>query len=135
MLRMEKSLMNTFSFDLQALCATGCLTITPVGPMVCPTPPSACRVRGIFLGTFKVGNLWMQLRSEPPFLLIPEAVWLCVCVCVRTVQHGMVYQECKANGQWDTEKNTSECDSDEPPRVRNLIFITLPASYCRIHSE
>ncbi|CAG01110.1 unnamed protein product, partial [Tetraodon nigroviridis] len=32
------------------------------------------------------------------------------------VQHGMVYQECKANGQWDTKKNTSECDSNEPSR-------------------
>ncbi|XP_068193437.1 glucagon receptor isoform X1 [Antennarius striatus] len=27
------------------------------------------------------------------------------------VQHGMVYQECDANGQWVTLKNTSECDS------------------------
>ncbi|XP_037332617.2 glucagon receptor [Pungitius pungitius] len=30
------------------------------------------------------------------------------------VQHGMVYQECDANGQWVTMKNTSECDSNDP---------------------
>uniref|UniRef100_A0A7N9AXK1 Glucagon receptor a n=1 Tax=Mastacembelus armatus TaxID=205130 RepID=A0A7N9AXK1_9TELE len=30
------------------------------------------------------------------------------------VQHGMVYQECDANGQWVTMKNTSECDSNHP---------------------
>lgn len=30
------------------------------------------------------------------------------------VQHGLVYQECDANGQWLTMKNTSECDSDDP---------------------
>ncbi|XP_071385862.1 glucagon receptor [Centroberyx affinis] len=29
------------------------------------------------------------------------------------VQHGMVYQECDANGQWVTMKNTSECDSND----------------------
>uniref|UniRef100_A0A4W6G035 Glucagon receptor a n=1 Tax=Lates calcarifer TaxID=8187 RepID=A0A4W6G035_LATCA len=29
------------------------------------------------------------------------------------VQHGMVYQECDANGQWVTTKNTSECDSND----------------------
>ncbi|XP_077591233.1 glucagon receptor isoform X3 [Stigmatopora nigra] len=29
------------------------------------------------------------------------------------VQHGLVYQECDANGQWLT-KNTSECDSNGP---------------------
>ncbi|XP_076000263.1 glucagon receptor [Genypterus blacodes] len=28
------------------------------------------------------------------------------------VQHGMVYRECDANGQWVTMKNTSECDSN-----------------------
>ncbi|TKS92054.1 Glucagon receptor [Collichthys lucidus] len=27
------------------------------------------------------------------------------------VKHGMVYQECDANGQWVTPQNTSECDS------------------------
>nr|XP_020466154.1 glucagon receptor isoform X1 [Monopterus albus] len=30
------------------------------------------------------------------------------------VQHGMVYQECDANGQWVTMKNTSECDFNDP---------------------
>ncbi|XP_061830415.2 glucagon receptor-like [Nerophis lumbriciformis] len=30
------------------------------------------------------------------------------------VQYGMVYQECNANGQWVTMKNTSECDSNDP---------------------
>ncbi|XP_061605532.1 glucagon receptor isoform X2 [Phyllopteryx taeniolatus] len=30
------------------------------------------------------------------------------------VQHGLVYQECDANGQWLTMKNTSECDSNNP---------------------
>ncbi|XP_077385327.1 glucagon receptor [Festucalex cinctus] len=30
------------------------------------------------------------------------------------VQHGLVYQECDANGQWLTMKNTSECDSSGP---------------------
>uniref|UniRef100_A0A3Q1FX27 Glucagon receptor a n=1 Tax=Acanthochromis polyacanthus TaxID=80966 RepID=A0A3Q1FX27_9TELE len=30
------------------------------------------------------------------------------------VQHGMVYQECDANGQWMTVKNTTECDSHVP---------------------
>ncbi|XP_035471072.1 glucagon receptor isoform X1 [Scophthalmus maximus] len=30
------------------------------------------------------------------------------------VLHGMVYQECDANGQWLTTKNTSECDSNNP---------------------
>nr|XP_019949730.1 PREDICTED: glucagon receptor-like isoform X2 [Paralichthys olivaceus] len=30
------------------------------------------------------------------------------------VQHGMVYQECDANGQWVATKNTSECDSNNP---------------------
>ncbi|XP_036946061.1 glucagon receptor isoform X1 [Acanthopagrus latus] len=30
------------------------------------------------------------------------------------VRHGMVYQECDANGQWVTMKNTSECDSSDP---------------------
>ncbi|KAG7505898.1 hypothetical protein JOB18_042354 [Solea senegalensis] len=30
------------------------------------------------------------------------------------VQHGKVYQECDANGQWMTAKNTSECDSNNP---------------------
>lgn len=30
------------------------------------------------------------------------------------VQHGMVYQECDANGQWVPTKNTSECDSNDP---------------------
>ncbi|GLD74414.1 glucagon receptor, partial [Lates japonicus] len=29
------------------------------------------------------------------------------------VQHGMVYQECDADGQWVTMKNTSECDSND----------------------
>lgn len=62
----EKSLRKTFSFDLQASCATGCLTTTPAGPTGCPTAPSACRVRGICLGTIRVGSLWMQLHSQPP---------------------------------------------------------------------
>ncbi|XP_067333702.1 glucagon receptor isoform X1 [Channa argus] len=35
-----------------------------------------------------------------------------ICVCLCAVQHGMVYQECDANGQWVTTKNTSECDSN-----------------------
>ncbi|XP_030264131.1 glucagon receptor isoform X1 [Sparus aurata] len=30
------------------------------------------------------------------------------------VRRGMVYQECDANGQWVTMKNTSECDSSDP---------------------
>ncbi|CAJ1075212.1 glucagon receptor [Xyrichtys novacula] len=30
------------------------------------------------------------------------------------VKHGMVYQECDANGQWLMMKNTSECDSSDP---------------------
>uniref|UniRef100_A0A3Q0RD44 Glucagon receptor a n=1 Tax=Amphilophus citrinellus TaxID=61819 RepID=A0A3Q0RD44_AMPCI len=34
------------------------------------------------------------------------------------VQHGLVYQECDANGQWVTTKNTSECDSHELDSVR-----------------
>ncbi|KAL7378239.1 hypothetical protein ABVT39_010793 [Epinephelus coioides] len=29
------------------------------------------------------------------------------------VKHGMVYQDCDANGQWATTKNTSECDSND----------------------
>lgn len=29
------------------------------------------------------------------------------------VQHGMVYQECDANGQWVNTKNTSECDPND----------------------
>ncbi|XP_015253995.1 PREDICTED: glucagon receptor [Cyprinodon variegatus] len=32
------------------------------------------------------------------------------------VQHGMVYRECDANGQWVTKKNTSECDIHETNR-------------------
>ncbi|XP_029692324.1 glucagon receptor [Takifugu rubripes] len=32
------------------------------------------------------------------------------------VQHGVLYQECDATGQWVTDKNTSECDSNVPPR-------------------
>ncbi|XP_069559058.1 glucagon receptor isoform X1 [Brachyistius frenatus] len=32
----------------------------------------------------------------------------------QKVQHGMVYQECDANGQWVTIENTSECDSTDP---------------------
>lgn len=30
------------------------------------------------------------------------------------VKHGMVYQDCDANGQWATTKNTSECDFNDP---------------------
>ncbi|XP_013880615.1 glucagon receptor [Austrofundulus limnaeus] len=30
------------------------------------------------------------------------------------VQHGMVYKECDANGQWVTAENTSECESHDP---------------------
>ncbi|KAM9780196.1 glucagon receptor [Neosynchiropus ocellatus] len=30
------------------------------------------------------------------------------------VQHGFVYLECYANGQWALQKNTSECDSNDP---------------------
>ncbi|XP_041861534.1 glucagon receptor [Melanotaenia boesemani] len=30
------------------------------------------------------------------------------------VQHGMVHQECDANGQWVTVYNTSECESHDP---------------------
>lgn len=41
-------------FYPQALCATGLLTITPVGLMDSPTPPSMCHVRGICRGTIKV---------------------------------------------------------------------------------
>lgn len=67
---------NMFSLDLQALCATGCLTITPAGPTDSPTPPSACRAPGIFLGTIKVGNLWIQLPPQPPFQEI-----MCMCAC------------------------------------------------------
>lgn len=35
------------------------------------------------------------------------------------VQHGMVYQDCDANGRWVTVKNTSECDFTDPSPVRN----------------
>lgn len=35
------------------------------------------------------------------------------------VQHGMVYQDCDANGRWVTVKNTSECDFTDPNPVRN----------------
>eukprot|EP00064_Thunnus_orientalis_P008575 superscaffoldBa00001029_g8598 len=30
-----------------------------------------------------------------------------------TVQHGMVYQECNASGQWVTTNNSTECDSND----------------------
>lgn len=35
------------------------------------------------------------------------------------VQHGMVYQDCDANGRWVMVKNTSECDFTDPSPVRN----------------
>jgi len=48
-----------------------------------------------------------------------------VSVCVRLVQHGMVYQECDANGQWVTMKNTSECDENDPSLVKKTSLIHL----------
>lgn len=42
-----------------------------------------------------------------------------VCTPV-VVQHGSVYQECDANGQWVTVKNTSECDLTDLSQVRKL---------------
>ncbi len=51
-----------------------------------------------------------------------KSLCVCVCVCVCVVQHGMVYQECDANGQWVTTKNTSECDSNDLSQVRNVSF-------------
>eukprot|EP00063_Salmo_salar_P066493 XP_014041328.1 PREDICTED: glucagon receptor-like isoform X1 [Salmo salar] len=30
------------------------------------------------------------------------------------VQHGWVYRECDADGQWVPQKNTSECDANDP---------------------
>uniref|UniRef100_A0A3B4E024 Uncharacterized protein n=1 Tax=Pygocentrus nattereri TaxID=42514 RepID=A0A3B4E024_PYGNA len=32
----------------------------------------------------------------------------------RTVQHGLVYLECDADGQWVKKKNTSECEPNDP---------------------
>ncbi|CAG5897872.1 glucagon receptor [Menidia menidia] len=46
------------------------------------------------------------------------------------VQHGMVYQECDANGQWVTVKNTSECDSHDPsPQYYGHIRIMYTVGY------
>ncbi|XP_028268647.1 glucagon receptor isoform X2 [Parambassis ranga] len=45
------------------------------------------------------------------------------------VQHGMVYQECDANGQWVTVKNTSECDSHDPSLYYAHIRIMYTVGY------
>uniref|UniRef100_A0A3B4UQZ3 Glucagon receptor a n=1 Tax=Seriola dumerili TaxID=41447 RepID=A0A3B4UQZ3_SERDU len=45
------------------------------------------------------------------------------------VQHGMVYQECDANGQWVTTKNTSECDSNDPSQYYGHIRIMYTVGY------
>lgn len=50
-------------FFPQALCATGLLTITPVGPMDSPTPLSVCHVHGICRGIIKV-NLFRLYVSH-----------------------------------------------------------------------
>ncbi|XP_077591232.1 glucagon receptor isoform X2 [Stigmatopora nigra] len=44
------------------------------------------------------------------------------------VQHGLVYQECDANGQWLT-KNTSECDSNGPSQFYGHIRIMYTVGY------
>lgn len=44
----------------QVLCATGLLTIMHVGLMDSPTPLSVCLVRGIYLGTIKVRDMWVS---------------------------------------------------------------------------
>lgn len=44
--------------------------------------------------------------------------YTCMHVCVCAVQHGMVYQECDANGKWVTMENTSECDPLDSTPVR-----------------
>uniref|UniRef100_A0A8C4DN79 Glucagon receptor n=1 Tax=Dicentrarchus labrax TaxID=13489 RepID=A0A8C4DN79_DICLA len=45
------------------------------------------------------------------------------------VQHGMVYQECDANGQWVTTKNTSECDSSDPVQYYGHIRVMYTVGY------
>ncbi|KAM8844410.1 glucagon receptor isoform 1-T2 [Spinachia spinachia] len=46
------------------------------------------------------------------------------------VQHGMVYQECDANGQWVTRKNTNECDSnDTSPQYYAHIRVMYTVGY------
>uniref|UniRef100_A0A672ZC00 Glucagon receptor-like n=1 Tax=Sphaeramia orbicularis TaxID=375764 RepID=A0A672ZC00_9TELE len=46
------------------------------------------------------------------------------------VQHGMIYQECDANGQWVVTKNTSECDSNDlRPHYYGYIRIMYTVGY------
>uniref|UniRef100_A0A8C7XF24 Glucagon receptor a n=1 Tax=Oryzias sinensis TaxID=183150 RepID=A0A8C7XF24_9TELE len=46
------------------------------------------------------------------------------------VQHGMVYQECDANGKWVTMENTSECDPlDSTPLYYGHIRIMYTVGY------
>uniref|UniRef100_A0A3Q2Z8A3 Glucagon receptor a n=1 Tax=Hippocampus comes TaxID=109280 RepID=A0A3Q2Z8A3_HIPCM len=45
------------------------------------------------------------------------------------VQHGLVYQECDANGQWLTMKNTSECDSSGPSQVQPQYYSHIRIMY------
>lgn len=39
-----------------------------------------------------------------------EFVYDSLCI---PVQHGLVYLECKADGQWAKEKNVSECETND----------------------
>lgn len=39
-----------------------------------------------------------------------ELVYDSLCI---TVQHGLVYLECKADGQWAKEMNASECETND----------------------
>lgn len=38
------------------------------------------------------------------------------CLCIP-VQHGMVYLECMADGQWAKQKNASECETNDPAQT------------------
>ncbi|KAI4891178.1 hypothetical protein NFI96_016487, partial [Prochilodus magdalenae] len=35
----------------------------------------------------------------------------------KSVQHGLVYLECDADGQWSKKKNTSECEPNDPDQM------------------
>uniref|UniRef100_A0A4W5PVH6 G-protein coupled receptors family 2 profile 1 domain-containing protein n=1 Tax=Hucho hucho TaxID=62062 RepID=A0A4W5PVH6_9TELE len=39
------------------------------------------------------------------------------------VQHGSVYRECDADGQWVPQKNTSECDANDPAQVKMMCLL------------
>lgn len=43
-----------------------------------------------------------------------------LCVFLHIVQHGMVYQDCDANGQWVTKYNTTECEIHSTNQVRKI---------------